>query len=275
MDQLIAAIAIPAKLAWAFANTTFFTSLASGFAGAFAGATAAYWLERRTRKRQELVQEVRNVNAFIMTAFNIFLTFMRLKDQCTKPLKEDYNNFCTALSAATPENPCTLSADFQSIDPVHIPIDILRQQVFEKISGDGNTQAWMIYLEEASNKLKLSLEQRNDWLRDRRGFSANKTSNRDGWVMVMKEYAGHPLHDGMVDYTYQSLIEAIAMENDDCIRFSYELITSLQTYGNRLIGKKKKRKLKINEVNFSKGMTNIPQDQKYDDIKKMYRDGDQ
>ncbi|MDX2074386.1 MAG: hypothetical protein SFX19_08505 [Alphaproteobacteria bacterium] len=37
MDQLIAAIAIPAKLSWDFANTTFFTSLSGAFAGAYGG----------------------------------------------------------------------------------------------------------------------------------------------------------------------------------------------------------------------------------------------
>ncbi len=147
--------------------------------------------------------------------------------------------------------------------------------MFEKISSDGSTQAWMIYLDEAANKLKLSLEQRNDWLRTRRESSASKTFNPDGWGMILNEYVGHPLNDGMVDYTYQHLIEAIVIENADCIRFSYELITSLQNYGNRLIGKKKKKKLRINEVNFTGIIEKIPKDQKYDDIKKMYRASDQ
>jgi hypothetical protein len=206
-----------------------------------------------------------------MITFNIFISYIRLNRQIIKPTVSDYRKFCDALSNATQQNPCELPADFQRIDYIDLPIDLLKTQVFEKISTDGEIVNYMIYLNEATEKLKSSIQQRNQWIEERRQFSVNKHIDPDGYIRTMKEYAAHQIHDGMIDYSYKGFIDNMEVEIRDCIWFSKKLAETLNHYGERKIKKHKNLKLKINKIDFSKSGEEVPKDDDYKSITDMYK----
>lgn len=248
-----------------------FASLITASLGAFAGAAAAYTLERRSRRKEALVDDVRNINAAIMTAFNILCAHIRLKKQHVDELKRNYDSFYAAIrNAEQQQTTFSEPMDCHTIDPMHMPLDILRQQVFEKISGSGEVQAWMIHLNESVVGLQSSLEQRNEWLKARRHYALNQEHEIENYHRFVREYAGLPLNGRMIDHSYGNLIEAIYSQNKDCIWFARTLLDELMRHGNSLI-EKKKTKLRINEVQIP--AEDIPNDAAYENLRAMYRRG--
>jgi hypothetical protein len=69
----------------------FITAIVGSMAGAGAGAYGAQWIVARGKQRDELLTEIRNTNATIMVAVGICNTFLGIKRQNVKPLKDFYD----------------------------------------------------------------------------------------------------------------------------------------------------------------------------------------
>jgi hypothetical protein len=78
----------------AFFNSAFFaalfTAIAGSMAGAFWGAYGGQRIVERGKQREELLTEIRNTNATIMVAVGICNSFLGIKRQNVKPLKDLY-----------------------------------------------------------------------------------------------------------------------------------------------------------------------------------------
>jgi hypothetical protein len=73
-----------------FLNSNFFTAIAGACAGAFAGAYGAQRIVARGKEKEELLAEIRNTNAATVVALGICNTFLAIKKQHVKRLKETF-----------------------------------------------------------------------------------------------------------------------------------------------------------------------------------------
>ena len=131
IEQVISAVAVPAKLLWDFANTTFFSSLSGAFAGAYGGQL----IVEKIKNRETLLTEIRNTNAAIMMAFDICNSYVSLKKQYVKALKEtfakqrqDLNKYHADLKSG--QIPATdvfhFQADLGTLETMLMPIEVLQ-----------------------------------------------------------------------------------------------------------------------------------------------------
>ena len=74
-----------------FLNSNFFTAIAGACAGAFAGAYGAQRIVARGKEREELLAEIRNTNAATVVALGVCNTFLAIKKQHVKRLKETFD----------------------------------------------------------------------------------------------------------------------------------------------------------------------------------------
>ncbi len=129
-----------------FLNSNFFLTITGTFVAAFSGAYGAQYIIEKIKKKEDLIKEIRNTNAAITTAFSICNTSLSLKKQHVKSLKENYDKqkhdfleFDRKLSRGEIERGrfFEFQVDFQSISTLSLPIDILKKQLFEKVSTTG------------------------------------------------------------------------------------------------------------------------------------------
>jgi bifunctional pyridoxal-dependent enzyme with beta-cystathionase and maltose regulon repressor activities len=91
ISQFISTYTLDALVVKKFFNSNFITSLVGALAGAGAGALAAQHIVERSKLRDELLREMRNTNAAIALAFSVTNTFLALKHQHIKALKENFD----------------------------------------------------------------------------------------------------------------------------------------------------------------------------------------
>jgi hypothetical protein len=157
-----------------FLNSNFFTAIAGACAGAFAGAYGAQRIVARGKEREELLAEIRNTNAATVVALGICNTFLAIKKQHVKRLKETFDKQkADYLARAHKYRMCELPPgdtapallfDLQVLvlPPFDLPLDTLRHQIFEKISLS-NRRALMLVtsLTETAHGLNTSISNRN------------------------------------------------------------------------------------------------------------------
>ncbi|MGA8690272.1 MAG: hypothetical protein WB662_10285, partial [Methyloceanibacter sp.] len=82
-----------------FLNSKFVSSGLGALAGAAGGAWAAQKIAERVKLRKRLLQEVRNSNAAIELAQGICSTYLNLKEQHVRRLKQAYDEQKAAVQA--------------------------------------------------------------------------------------------------------------------------------------------------------------------------------
>jgi hypothetical protein len=115
-------------------------------AGAFAGAYGAQWIVARGKEREELLAEIRNTNATTVVALGICNTFLAIKKQHVKRLKESFDRQKadylarahkyrrSELPPGDAAPPLLFDLQVLVLPPFDLPLDTLRHQIFEKIS---------------------------------------------------------------------------------------------------------------------------------------------
>jgi hypothetical protein len=153
-----------------FFNSNFFTAIAGACAGAFAGAIAAQRIVERGKERGEILTEIRNTSAATVVALSLCNTFLAIKKQQVKRLKElfdaqkaDYLDRAQKYRLGQPnvDTPPTLFFDLQALalPPFQLPLDTLRHQVFEKLSVDNRRPLMLLTsLSETIYGLNTSVE---------------------------------------------------------------------------------------------------------------------
>ena len=222
-----------------FFDSTFFIAITGSLAGAFAGAYGAYRIAKKSKYREELLTEIRYTNATIMVALSMFNTLLSMKRQHVRPLKKDYDAKRKACLAHIDKqrdkkgekDTYEFEADLESLSMPHLPVNVLQQHLYEKLSLTGRPLIVIMVLNQSMHGLREAFDGRNQWIK------SNKANDLKAFEPL---YFGLPLSGGHIDQVYPNLIDAIYTQTDDGLFFSSLLCKDLVNYGDKIVAQFKK-----------------------------------
>lgn len=240
-----------------FANSSFSTSLMGAVAGAFAGTYAAQRIIERHKLREELLSEIRNTNAAISLAFTISNSALALKKQHLVELKKCYEKERAlvlehqrrhSIGKVAADAIHNFRADLMTLPNLFLPIDVLRTQVFERLSVIGRPLALATNIFQSALQTNEAIAKRNQLIDLYRSTSDNER--------FVELYFALPFESGHVNSEYRDSLTAICSNTDDVVFFTSELCTDLQLHGKELVERYKSsfrgKAPVVNEVNFDK-----------------------
>lgn len=223
-----------------FLNSNFTSSLSGALAGALAGALMAQRIAENSKQRDILLQEIRCTNAAIVSAFTICNAALTFKEQVVKDVYETYNKAKGELQdfnrrrmegRQLPDEIFIFEADFRVLHVPVVPVDVLQNQLYEKISTPIRPLAAIAALTGSLSSLTHMVNRRNLRIDDIRKMSKGEKNN------LLALYFGVPYGDGHVDTGYSDAVEAIYQSTDDVIFFSELIMKDLIVYGELLLEK--------------------------------------
>lgn len=153
-----------------FFNSVFFTAISGSLAGAFAGAYGAQRIAERAKYREQMLKEIRDTNAAITVSFGVCNSLLSIKKQHVKSLKVEFEtqrvNLLVfqqkrELGQISKDEIFHFKVDLQTLSLPPLPVDILQNQVFEKLSLVGRPLSLTTTLSQTMHSLSASLEKRN------------------------------------------------------------------------------------------------------------------
>lgn len=278
LAELTSCISTLLNHAWSLLNSSFAISIIGGLTGALGGALGAQHIVERSKRRDELLKELRNTNAAIMVAFSICNAALALKKQHVQLMYEQFAKEKEALRAfneqrATGQRQGNAEfryvADMRTFPAPVVPIETLEALVFEKLSAYGRPLALVSVLNQSLVGLRDAIGKR-DVLIHRIATGVIPAEQ------LPQYYFGMPLPTGDTNQEYPDLIEAIHSYVDDVAFFSALLCTDLVRHGNGIhaVFTKKFRKgaPEVSAADFTgpreKGL--IPPDDQYIDWLKAF-----
>jgi hypothetical protein len=222
---------------------TMFVAVVTAFFGAYAGGRAAQNVSERNKLLNEVVQELRAINASISLAFIVCNTFLNLKEQHVLSLKSRFDtgklnaqkNFEAQRSGGMSTQPFSFVAEFVTLNPTDVPINELQRLVFEKTSVTGKPLTLMTTLSQVICSLNRITIERNHFIQKEKEKPQVETK------ISPFQYYGIPDRDGTLDNTYSDYMSAISAHTDDCIMFSNLLIRELNKEGEKISSKYAKK----------------------------------
>ena len=214
-------------------GSTFVVSFISALIGAAAGAMGAQRIIERTQNKDTLLQELRNTNAAIMVAFMITNTTLNLKKQIVKPMQDKFDSDRTAFTQFLAERksglrqnytPFSFDADFKTFFPPSIPIETLKNLIYDRISAYGRPLGLVALVEEALVGLVKSIHERDRLVAE---FKLTSTTEND-WIF---QYFGKNSQNNQIHGEYPDIIEVIGSYTNDLLYFSAELAAELVKHG--------------------------------------------
>ncbi|RJX32988.1 MAG: hypothetical protein C4516_02780 [Oxalobacter sp.] len=221
-----------------FANSAFTTSLLGALAGAFGGAYAAQLIAKRTKRRDDLLAEIRNVNAAISVAFSIVNSLLALKKQHVRSLLERHTEEEAKLREYKLKRDAgfiqgdaqhRFQADFQTLEPVSLPVAQLIELVLTKLSTAGRPLNLVISLTGTVDRLNALIAKRNTLISEFRASTFPEGAN------LVCMYFGLSYGDGHLNQEYPDAVRGIASYLDDLIFFSHLLCNDLREHGEILV----------------------------------------
>ena len=165
----------------AFANSAFTTSLVGALAGAFAGAVAAQRVAERAKDKEILLGQLRNTNASIVTAFSICNAFLAFKKQHVREIaalflkqKELFIEHQQKISAGEDVAQLYLLFDLRNIESPRVPVAVLQNLLFDRISVTGRPLALMSTLQQTIESLERSVAARNNLIEQFKKIDPNQ-----------------------------------------------------------------------------------------------------
>lgn len=250
------------------ANSAFITSLVGALAGAWAGARAAQKIAERSKAKDVALAELRSTNAAIMVSFSIFTSILSLKNQHVKPMYAAFQTEKVKLAeveakrAAGEKAQLEFQADMRKFPTIVVPIEVLRDLLFQKTSATGRPLALVAILVQSLQGLDQTIATR-DRLID---AFAQKVPKE----IMPRLYFGLPLPNGDLDKTFPDVVEAAHSYTNDVAFFSKLLCEDLMEHGARvhkatekLLGAQAPR---VSQVDFTtpKAAALLPPDTDYD-----------
>jgi hypothetical protein len=234
------------------------SNFTAALAGAFAGAIAAQRIANRAKQRDTLLLEMRNTNAAIMVAASICDTGLKLKKQQVKPiydryiaLRKEHDAFKQRGSnGREPQGAFVVQADLTTVQMPEVPIDVLRTQIYEKISTTGRPLAVAAVLSSAVSTLAGVLRKRIELIER---FRAIDEANPLRYALYLAE----PYGDGHVSEEFSDTVKAMYWLTDDVIFFSELLQKDLKSHGElvleqyKTVTKREAKKVKISSVDWA------------------------
>lgn len=228
-------------------NSSFSTALLGSLAGAFAGAIAAQRIVESNKAREELLKELRNTNAAAMAAFTTCNGSLALKKQHVQPLhtqfiteKTKLEQFKAQRASGQIQDSTTYHfvADMRTFPAPVVPIDTLKDLLFNKISVGGRPLSLVCAIEGAALGLNEAIGARHALIE--RMKSGNIPEDE-----IPSYYFGFPLANGDTNQEYPDLVFAIHSYCDDLAFFSHLLCSDLTSHSKDLYAKLTKRQQKV------------------------------
>lgn len=242
----------------AIANSQFSTAVVGSLAGAFAGAYAAQRIAVRAKVRDEIVREVRSMNAAIALSAGVASSAFNLKSQHVGGIYATYiaekERFQTwAAKRATGEIQGTvrfeLRLDLRTTPALSTPIDALSPLVYGSISTIGRPLNLCAALVAAVQNLNIAVAQRS------RLVETFKTGQVPAGADLVSFYLGVPYGGGHVNQEFGDYLAGMASYLDDIIFFSTQLCADLTEYGEELLERHrrdfKRGALSVSRTDFS------------------------
>lgn len=216
-----------------FGNSTFFTSIAGAFAGAWAGGRIAQVLAIRAKDKEDLTREIRNTNAAAAMASALCDSFAGMLSQNVKPTKEKYEADLASYSAwtnspsGTQEPQQRIVANLKSFSGPQLDTDILQQLLFSGVSSSGKVIRVFAALNQAISNIKITNDRRNQLIEEFRG--ANFRSEE-----MECRYFGIRDSKGRIDESYKSVLATLYTSLGDGIYFAMNLTLLLASHAEEL-----------------------------------------
>lgn len=241
--------------------------------GGLVGAYGGYYIVSKIQKKEDSIKEVRNTNAATIISFSIWNFFIGLKKQHVRDLWERYNleyqRWETHLSnvmlkKANPNEVFELLTDFRLLQPIITPINLLQEQIFNKISLAGHPILALNALAQAIHSLSNAIETRNNLIETYRNGAVKET--------LPDFYFGLTSESGSSNSIYHDCVENILNATDDCIYFSHRLCQLLEKHADK-IKNDNNLKIRINRVQFSELLDKslLPDTENYADFENMFK----
>ena len=232
---------VAATLSWDNLRDFLNSNFTAALAGAFAGALAAHHIADRSKRRDELLLELRSTNAAIMVAFIFCNSAIALKKQLVKDIYDRYQAKRKELAAFKERRArgeavgvFEVQADLRTVQMPVVPLDVLRTQMYEKVSVTGRPLALAAALIGSVEALADVLRKRTELI-DR--FRAQGEDNPNLPAM----YLGQPYGPGHLSEEFPNTVESMYSLTDDMIFFSELLARDLMAHGKRVLDSYGKR----------------------------------
>lgn len=236
----------------------FSLTLFATFVSALAGAYGAQIIAEKNKRKDVLVEEIRNTNAAIILAFAVCNSCLTLKKQQVLDLKNNYDSLKTEVlvvmtaasrSGATP--PIAIQMDFRTLSPITLPTETLQRTVFNKLSPINRVLVITTTLIQLEKSLNHVIELRNNLIKS---FQVLKSPSEK---MKQAFYFGFPDENGRVDTSYPDTVAGIYNLCDDCIYYSQALCKDLTAHGE-VLKKKFGKEIRISKIDFSLSADLLP-----------------
>lgn len=235
---------IEARLDWEslrdFGNSTFFTSIAGAFAGAWAGGRIAQILAMRSKEKEELAREIRNANAAATMASALCDDLAGSMRQYVRPLKQQYETDLATVTAllaaeAAPNgtaSPLTVVANLQQLSGPALHTEPLQRLIFNDISNEKVLRLFVALSQSVSNVHSM-IKTRNQLVEEFRATQNPAAVLRYGYFGFR-----HPM--GHIDDRYKSALAGLYTSTQDGIYFSMHLSLMLAAHAGELARRCKK-----------------------------------
>ncbi|GAB5341248.1 hypothetical protein [Pseudomonas fluorescens] len=252
-----------------FANSSFTTSLA----GAFAGAFAAQRIAEKGKFREELVKEFHHTSAVISLVATAASLALALKKQHVKALKDSYDDDLKRLEEHTqkilgreiaPDTPFEISPNLLYLQGISPAVATIQDIVLSRLSAVGRTIPAATALANSVENLNGAISKRNELL------NAFKNGQFPEGASFRHMYFGLPYGERQTNQEYGGSVEAIYLYTNDIIFFSIKLCEDLRDHGE-ILKKRYKSRLRgspprISTVDFEKArqIGLVPKDEDYE-----------
>jgi hypothetical protein len=236
IDSFTSVLSSTAAAIWHFLNSNIAIAFVAGFTGALGGALGAQRIAERARKREERLRQLRYTNAGIMVAHTICNAALALKKQHVQQLRDSFLKSKADLEAfkaqrdagqIAPNSQFHLQMDLRTFPAPIVPIDTLKQIVFQEISAVGRPLALVAVIEQSLIGLHSAMTRRDQLIQK---FATGAIpENRH-----VNYYLGLPLQGGHLNQEFPDLVEGIYSYVDDLAFFSYQLCSDLMKHGAKV-----------------------------------------
>lgn len=234
---------------WEILNSEFVKSLTGSAAGALAGALAAQHIAERSKVREDVIKELRAVNAANTLVFSLVNAYLNLKIQHVAGMWKKFETDKAAAEKARATNTeVKLDLDLQTLAPPPVSMTDIKHIVLHSTTPPTRALALLDVLERTIIQLNGFLTKRNVLL---------ETMKAQGGFDPYRYYG---LRRGnVVDQTFETTLAGILSHTNECIYFGTNLAIELCEHGQALKAKLPKG-MPVNVVtpDFSPAAQHIP-----------------
>ncbi|WP_155249918.1 hypothetical protein [Pseudomonas putida] len=251
-------------------GSSFFITIFGALVGAFAGAWAAQRSARNSKRRDELVAEIRVVNAGVILSHTVFVSTLSARQEYIDPARERYDaekiRYLKAVEMPPESGQVCLNLELQYFPESPTQVSQLQSLVIQQ----GSTPALrsVTALVQSNNLFAEALRLRNEYIgRFERREIPSKFKYQDVYFGLVTQ-GGH-------NQQFSSAVEAVSFYSDDVLYFSKRLCEHLGAHAEKLkkeLGRFSAERVGIVQFDFSAAEENgvCPSRERYKDWEDGY-----